>query len=150
MIEQSCDHCRGAQYVFEYWLEKLLEKNKIHMTDIPPEIFEKIPIEYLQYCHCNPLFMHRRSAFMDNPSVNCLECNGTSWRFSLFAEEKGFRWHKISSSSFEELKNLTCEYFERCPCGQDEQGKKPPEKRKILQTLSDLLKIPRLAFNPFV
>ena len=136
--------------MFDYWLEKLLDQNGIHMTDIPSEVFKKIPIDYLTYCHCNSLLFHRKSSFMEKRGEPCLDCNGTTWRFSQFAEERGYRWQNITNLSLEQLNELSCEYFERCPCSDDEQGMKPPEKRKIIQNISDLIKIPRLGFNPFI
>ncbi len=147
MIEQTCNHCRGAKYVFEYWLEKILGQNGIHLTEIPSEIFKMIPSEYLTHCHCNiGLFLRKKHI----TTPYCSECVDATWRFTEEAEQNGYRWKKVLDLSVPELIELPCEYFERCPCGQDDQGKKPPEKRKILQTLSDLLKIPRLAFNPFI
>lgn len=32
-LSHACSHCRGAQYVFVYWLEKIFYEQGIHMTD---------------------------------------------------------------------------------------------------------------------
>lgn len=151
MADNNCTHCRGAEYVFIYWLEKLLCQNGIHMTDIPSEIFKKIPLEYLVYCHCNLGISRRKPSFTPNNLINCYECEGTTWRFAEEGEKQtGYRWKKVGSLAWDEIKTLPCEYFERCPCGDDEQSPKPPEKRKILHDISSLLKIPTLGFNSFL
>lgn len=133
-----CEHCRGTEYVLAYWLEKMLEQHGVHMTDIPPDIFQMIPVQYIQDCHCNVrllLFKNRRSR------IDCSDCDGTTWRFSEAGEEAGYRWRKVSELSVEEIKALPSSYFERCPCGYDEQGPKHPERKKTLKEILDLLKV---------
>ena len=149
MNEETCSHCRGTQYVFVYWLEKILLQNGVHMTDIPPAVFKEIPIEYLLYCHCNVLISRQKPSYIADDAFNCSECGGSTWRFTPTAEKAGYQWKKVALLPRQELKSLPCTFFERCPCGEDEQGHKPPEKRKILETLSDLLKIPKLILSPF-
>ncbi len=136
-MASDCVHCRGAEYVFEYWLEKFLDQNHIHMTEIPSEVFEKIPIELLKFCHCNI----RLAFFPNDKIVRCLECEGTTWCFTEHAEKEGYRWKKTASLSTEEIRVLPCEYFERCSCGIDEKGTKTPKKKKAVKELFDLLKI---------
>ncbi len=141
MNEQTCSHCRGTKYVFVYWLEKGLEQHNVHMTDIPPKIFEKLPLEFLVYCHCNiglllPSNIKKGVGY-------CLECDGMTWRFTETAEQSGYRWKKIINLSPSELNNLPCEYFERCPCGEDEQVPKSHQRTESLRDVLNLLYIVR-------
>ncbi len=143
MIEQTCNHCRGAKYVFEYWLEKGLEKYNIHMTDMPPEIFKKIPIEFLFYCHCNMLLASRtKPSYLEQEVMFCQECSGSTWRFSDTAEQAGYRWKKVNDFSWSDLKSLPCEYFTRCSCGEDEQAPKSPQRTESLRDVLNLLRLP--------
>ena len=149
MSIKSCSHCRDAKYVFEYWLEKVLNSQGIHITEIPREVFKKIPIELLVYCHCNYLLLERYKRPFSSVKELCLECEGTTWRFTEQAEQAGYRLKRVPNLSREEIKALPCEFFDRCPCGIDEQAPRPPEKRKILKEVFDLLKIkvPKLGFG---
>ena len=142
---QACGHCRGTEYVLAYWLEKMLEQQGIHMTDIPPDVFKMIPVEYLLFCHCNI----RLALFRRDKLVRCLECEGTTWRFTEAAEQDGYRWKKVSNLSPDEIRILPCEYFERCPCGYEDQVPKNSEKKKILKDVLGLLdiKIPIPSFG---
>ncbi len=148
MSLKNCTHCRGADYVFEYWLEKILDQNGVHMTEIPSHVFEKIPLEVLCFCHCNAL-VTRYPRVKGDPIVHCEECDGSTWRFTETAEEAGYRWKKVVGIDWMEIKELPCEYFERCPCGADEKGTKTPGKKKAVKELFDLLKIklPQLGFG---
>lgn len=141
----ACEHCRGAQYVLVYWLEKMLDQQGMHMTDIPPDVFKMIPVEYLLFCHCNI----RLALFRRDKLVRCLECEGTTWRFTETAETEGWRWKKITNLTADEIRSLPCEYFERCSCGYDDQMPKKPEKKKILKEVLDCLnlKIPVPSFG---
>lgn len=136
MGRKNCSHCRGAEYVPVYWFERVLEQNGIHMTEIPPSVFKKIPLEFLCYCHCNFLVTH----IPGNNIVRCLECEGTTWQFSETAEQNGYRWKKFHQSAWSDLKDLPCDYFERCPC-YDEQSFKHPQKKKALTEILELLKV---------
>ena len=141
----KCSHCRGAQYVLPYWLEKVLEKEGIHMTDIPPDVFKLIPVEELIFCHCNV----RLSFFRRDKLVRCHECDGTTWLFTETAELEGWRWKKVMNLSADEIRALPCEYFERCPCGYDDQMPKKRERKKILKEVLGFLnlKIPIPSFG---
>ncbi len=147
-MKDKCSHCRGAEYVLDYWLEKMLERENIHMTEIPPSIFKTIPVECLKFCHCN---IRLKSFRHHNELISCDDCEGTTWRFSEEAEIDGYRWKKVASLTADELRELSCGYFERCPCGYDENMHKPPQKKRAL--LKDLLdsleniKLPRLSFG---
>lgn len=135
----SCNHCYDQKYVFVYWFERVLNQNGIHLTDIPAELFEKIPIDLIVHCHCN-LALLLPSNLNKGPN-RCLECDGTTWLFTEAAEQSGYRWKKIINLQPSELTNLPCDYFARCPCGYDEQAPKSPEKKKIAVDVFDLLKI---------
>ncbi|HOW59137.1 MAG TPA: hypothetical protein PLO78_05360 [Candidatus Omnitrophota bacterium] len=125
--DQVCEHCRGMKHVLPYWLEKMLDRQGMHMTDIPPDIFQMIPVECIQYCHCNVrllLFKHRHS------QIPCGDCDGTTWRFTEAAERAGYRFRKVSQLSLDKIESLPAHYFERCACGLDERIPKRREKRK--------------------
>lgn len=137
MSAEHCFHCRGAEYVLPYWLDEFLNLRGVHMTDLPREAFKKIPVEMLYFCHCNI----RVVVFPRDEIVGCLECESTSWRFTESADREGHQWKKMLNLSPQEIEALPCEYFERCPCGVDEQAPKSPGKRKALKEILDLFKI---------
>ncbi len=145
----KCEHCYDQRYVFVYWFERVLDQNGIHLTDIPAELFEKIPIELIVHCHCNIALLLPSN--IDKGPNRCLECDGMTWRFTESAEQSGYRWKKIINLQPPELKDLPCDYFERCACGYDEQAPRPPEKRKVAKEALDFLriKIPRIGFSFF-
>lgn len=145
MPPDVCIHCRGAEYVLEYWIEKILQENGIHMTELPKEVFKKIPVERLRYCHCNI----RLALLAKNEIIRCLECEGTTWQFTEPAMESGYRWKKVANLTPENLRNLPCEYFERCPCGYDEKSYKPPHRKKALKEVFEIFKvrIPSISFG---
>ncbi len=148
--ETTCVHCRETKYVFVYWLEKGLQKHNVHMTDIPPEIFKKIPLEFLLYCHCNPLVAsQRKPSYIESEILHCQECDGLTWCFSKAAEEAGYRWKKVRDLPWPDLKTLPCEYFERCPCGEDDSAYKSPKRTESLRDILGLLKssLPRLSLG---
>lgn len=129
---QVCEHCRGMKHVLPYWLEKMLDRQGMHMTDISPDIFQMIPVECIQYCHCNVrlvLFKHRRFRIV------CDDCDGTTWRFTEPAERAGYRFKKVSQLSLDEIELLPAYYFERCACGVDEKSPKSCEKRKVTKSI---------------
>ncbi len=142
----SCDHCRDTEYVLEYPLENTLLQNGIHMTDIPPDIFKKIPVELLRYCHCNVriLFFPRQIK-----AIHCSGCEDTTWQFSEKAKQKGYYSKKVRDLSRNDLKSLPCDYFERCPCTIDEQGFRGTKRKKALNEIFESLKIriPRFGFG---
>ena len=137
-----CKHCRGAKYVLPYWLEKMLERQGMHMTDIPPDAFKMIPVEHLLYCHCYQSIL---TFGRKDPNNHCLECDGSTWRFTQTGKDAGYCRQKVMDLSPDEIRTLHCEYFERCPCDCDEQGPKKAERKKTLKDILDLLniKIPR-------
>ncbi|MDP3920448.1 MAG: hypothetical protein Q8R76_06565 [Candidatus Omnitrophota bacterium] len=145
--QPACEHCRGAQYVLAYWLEKMLKQESLHMTDIPPDVFKLIPVEYILFCHCHILLTHIRR----KQEIQCHECGGTAWRFTETAEQEGHRWKKVENLVADDIKMLPCEYFERCPCGYEDQGPKSSEKKKVLKDVLGLLdikiKIPTPSFG---
>jgi len=142
-------HCRGAKYVLTYWLEKAFEEAGMHMTDIPPDAFKLIPVEYLKFCHCNIQMVFLRK----DQTSNCEECEGTTWQFTEAGEREGYRWKKVKYLEPDEIRTLPCEYFDRCSCSVEDQGPKNPEKKKILKDILDTLRvkipIPRFGFNVF-
>jgi len=139
----TCAHCRDTKYVFVYWLEKGLEQHNIHMTDIPPEIFTKFPLEFLVYCHCNIFLAFRtKPSYIEQEATLCRECNGSTWRFSEVAEEAGYRWKKVRDLSWADIKHLPCHFFKRCPCGEDEQAPKSPQRTESLRDVLSLIRIP--------
>lgn len=143
----ACEHCRGAQYVLAYWLEKMLEQQGMHLTDIPPDVFKMIPVEDLMFCHCNI----RLALFKRNKLDACFECKGTTWCFTEAAEREGYREKNVSNLTLDEIRTLPCEYFERCPCGYEDQGPKSLERKNVLKNVLDLLDIkinlPRPSFS---
>lgn len=143
----KCEHCRDQNYVFVYWFEHVLAQNGIHLTDIPSDLFSKIPIELIVHCHCNMALLLPSNK--DKGPIRCLECDGMTWRFTEAAESAGYHWKKIINLEPAELKDLPCNYFERCPCGYDEQAPKPPKKRELMKEAFELLKIriPRIGFS---
>ena len=145
MITQLCKHCRGTKYVLDYWLEKMLEQNGVHMTEIPEEIFKQISVESLRCCHCNFLLFFRENRLFSH----CQACEGTTWLFTEVAEQAGYRWKKVCDTSPQEIRELPCEYFERCPCDTEKKGFKDQEKRKSFKDILRLLeiKIPNLGFT---
>lgn len=144
-ITNFCHHCRGARHVFAYWLERMLEQRGMHMTEIPPDLFPLIPVEYFLYCHCDV----RMIFFGKNRVANsCQECEGLSWRFTEEAHGAGYRWKKVGSLSLEEVRTLPCEYFERCPCADEDQSPRGMERKELLRGVLELIevKIPRPSF----
>lgn len=142
-----CGHCRGAKYVFVYWLERALEQRGMHLTEVPPDLFTLIPVEYFLYCHCDA----RMIFFGKNRAVSpCQECEGVSWRFTEEAHRAGYRWKKAGNLSLEEVSTLPCEYFERCPCADEDQSPKGLKRRELLKGVFDLIGIkipvPNVAF----
>lgn len=138
MTHDKCSHCRGAQYVLSYWLEKMFEQQGMHMTDIPPEAFKLIPVEYLLFCHCNIQIKH----FRRREGAQCQECDGTTWLFTETAQEaSGYRWKKVADLELNEIRELPCEYFERCSCSEDDQAPKSRKRKEIFEELRELLNI---------
>lgn len=144
--ENRCHHCRGVQYVLAYWFEKELERRRIHMTEIPSDVFKLIPVDCLFLCHCHVLVSYIRR----NEEIRCNECDGTTWRFTEPAELEGYRYRKVGDLSIHEITLLPCEYFERCPCGDEERSPKNPERKMVLRDVLDLLEVnfplPRFSF----
>lgn len=140
-----CQHCRGAKHVLAYWLEKMLERQGLHLADIPPDAFTMIPVEYLLYCHCNKGIL----LFGRGRNNHCLECDGATWRFTETGKDAGYRWKKVIQLSPDEIETLPCEYFERCPCDNKDQGSRKLERKKALKDILGLLdiKIPRPSFS---
>jgi hypothetical protein len=134
-----CEHCRGQKYVFVYWLDRALDEQGIHITDIPSEVFEKIPVSLLVPCHCNGvLFLPSNIA---KGADGCNQCAGSTWCFTETAEQAGYRYKKVINVSPDVIVGLSCTYFERCACGDDEQAPKNPEKRSSLKEVFDILKV---------
>jgi len=143
----KCKHCRDTDYVFVYWLEKALMKLEIHMVDLPQEIFKAIDVEYFTNCHCHPGLL--LPSKISEGSMRCLECCGSTWRFTELAEECGYRWKKVMELSAQQLLNLPCNYFERCSCGYDEDTPNSPERESAVKKILNLtrFKLPRFGFN---
>ncbi len=133
----SCSHCGGMRYVLSYWLEKVLEQQSLHMTDISPDVFKLIPVEYILFCPCHILLAHIRR----NRKLQCRECAGTAWRFTETAEQEGHRWKKVENLTADNIKMLPCEYFERCPCSDEDQGPKNSVRKKALRDVLGRLHI---------
>ena len=134
LSKSICSHCRGAEYVPAYWLEKGLQERGLHMTQIPSDVFKLIPVETLFFCHCHVLVTYIRRD-EENP---CLECDGTTWQFTETAELEGYRLRKVGSLSTEEVKRLPCEYFERCPCSDGDRSPKEFKRRELLKNVLEL------------
>ncbi|MBN1545930.1 MAG: hypothetical protein JW902_04650 [Syntrophaceae bacterium] len=99
-----------------------------------------IPVEDLLYCHCNIML----ALFRRNSIDRCLECGGTTWRFTEDAGQAGYRRKTVADLPLDEIKALPCNYFERCPCGYDEQPLSDRGKKELFSAILSLLdfKIP--------
>lgn len=143
MRPEKCTHCRDAEYVFIPSLEKVLSKNRIHITDIPSEIFKQIPLDFLCHCHCNV----RLNIFPNQSDVECSECYGTTWSLTETAIREGYR--SIRDLSSMEIQKLPCHFFERCDCIQEgnhtPSNEKPDAFKGILKLLQHALG--RLSFT---
>lgn len=112
-----CSHCGNSGFVLAYWIEKtFLLEGRLRLLELDPLLFEKIPIGWYRYCHCNSrLFMTK----LYREPKDCYECQRTSWRLTDAALSAGLRWEKIRALPVQEMENLPCEYFERCACDGD-------------------------------
>lgn len=142
----NCIHCRDEKWVLAYSLELSLRRQGFHMTDIPAEIFEKLPLKYLFHCHCQIGIL---LPYLNQDQTDCSECSGATWRFSEFAEEMGYRWQKVVDLAPTEVSSLSCEYFERCPCGYEENTPKSFERKRSSKEVFRFLQVtlPRFGFS---
>src|SRR3990167_1227112 len=108
----QCDDCHGAKYVFLSTLNRMFKDRVIQMTELPADILKIIPPEYFAYCHCNP-----RIVLLNRKFTSCTECDGTTWKFSEFAEHKGYFGKNICKVYWQKIFQLPSHYFERCSCG---------------------------------
>jgi len=139
----KCEHCCGQNYVFVYWLEQALKEQGVHITDIPAEVFEKIPVHLLVPCHCNgALFLPSKI----NKANSCFQCAGSTWIFSEVAEQAGYRFKKVVDISPEIIETIGCDFFERCACD-NEDTPKTIEARNSFKDILSLLDIPKVRFN---
>ena len=132
---ESCMHCDKAGYVLEYQWQRVLEANHFKLRDLPAAVLEKIPHELFYPCHCNTTLLIR--AGRPRPKERCRLCDGTTWQFSHNAG--GFQ-------SSDEIHSLPCEYFERCPCDDDnKEPQKDPAEQQVFTDLPGFLQEPLAA-----
>lgn len=141
---KNCEHCRDSKYVLDYWLEKYLGKQGIHMTDLPTVVFEQIPVEAFTPCHCTVLVLSPNRM----RKTDCYECDGTTWKFTEEGARRFGLTARISDLLPHRISELTCEVVERCSCDFDEQAPRFPQ-RKMVEEIMRLLgnAFPRLDWN---
>lgn len=128
---KACSHCRGTRYVFLSWFDRMLKEQEIRMVDILPDILKIIPPQYFVYCHCNP-----RIVLLNRRFTACDECDGTTWKFSEFAEHNDYFQKRISKVYWQKIVHLPSSYFERCSCGHKPN---PHEEKQLLEFLLGLM-----------
>lgn len=126
----SCSHCDDNKYVLAYWLEKVLEKHGYRMSSIPMEIFKKIPLEDLCYCHCNTLIVFRAG----KTPFFCQDCEDTTWRFTEEGEQRvtdGKKWLIYPSRK---LKNCRVNTLSAARVELKNRSLNPPRGERVLSS----------------
>ena len=137
--KMTCGHCLGAQYVLAGWLGKSLRQRGAQISTIPADLLKIIPAQYFIYCHCNP-----RVVLLNRKFTSCTECDGTTWKFSEFAEHKGYGYFgkKIRKVYWQKIAQLPSHYFERCSCGVESNSR---EVKELLEVVLECLDSPALS-----
>lgn len=147
-MRDQCEHCLGAKYIFDYWLDKAFKEHNVHMKDIPREIFQHIPVNFFYPCHCNAEIILRAKELGDL----CSECSGTTWTLTREGIEYFGGNKRISSFTFNDIEESNCDAFVRCSCETGEQSPKVPKEnflklKEVLKRFRISVSLPQLGLD---